>query len=116
MPPGSPLTGPRDPRGDYSGPRRPEQTEPTRLFIYTLLLYLGGTALTAFVTGHYTGWLLFFYATWFVAGMGIGGQYAAINSAIDEMMPSKYRAGWTSGSTGATGPARSSARSSTTSS
>jgi MFS family permease len=26
-----------------------------------------------------------------VAGMGIGGQYAAINSAIDEMMPSKYR-------------------------
>jgi hypothetical protein len=23
--------------------------------------------------------------------MGIGGQYAAINSAIDEMMPSKYR-------------------------
>ena len=24
-------------------------------------------------------------------GMGIGGQYAAINSAIDEMMPSKYR-------------------------
>ena len=32
-----------------------------------------------------------FYATRFVAGMGIGGQYAAINSAIDEMMPSKYR-------------------------
>jgi MFS family permease len=34
---------------------------------------------------------VFFYATRFVAGMGIGGQYAAINSAIDEMMPSKYR-------------------------
>jgi MFS family permease len=62
-----------------------------RLFIYTLLLYLIGTTLTAFVTGHHTGWLLFFYATRFVAGMGIGGQYAAINSAIDEMMPSKYR-------------------------
>src|SRR6476660_4532566 len=62
-----------------------------RLFIQTLLLYFIGTGLAAFVTGHHTGWLLFFYATRFVAGMGIGGQYAAINSAIDEMMPSKYR-------------------------
>src|SRR6476660_2746932 len=61
-----------------------------RLLITTLLLYLFGTGLAAFVTGHHTGWLLFFYATRFVAGMGIGGQYAAINSAIDEMMPSKY--------------------------
>jgi MFS family permease len=34
---------------------------------------------------------VFFYATRLVAGMGIGGQYAAINSAIDEMMPSRYR-------------------------
>jgi MFS family permease len=62
-----------------------------RLLITTLLLYLVGTGLAAFVTGHHTGWLVFFYATRFVAGMGIGGQYAAINSAIDEMMPSKYR-------------------------
>ena len=62
-----------------------------RLLIFTLLLYLLGTGAAAFVTGHHTGWLLFFYATRFVAGMGIGGQYAAINSAIDEMMPSKYR-------------------------
>jgi MFS family permease len=62
-----------------------------RLLITTLLLYLLGTGLAAFVTGHHTGWLVFFYATRFVAGMGIGGQYAAINSAIDEMMPSKYR-------------------------
>src|SRR6185436_261980 len=62
-----------------------------RLLIVTLLLYLFGTGLAAFVTGHHTGWLLFFYATRFIAGMGIGGQYAAINSAIDEMMPSKYR-------------------------
>ena len=57
----------------------------------TLLLYLFGTGAAAFVTGHHTGWLVFFYATRLVAGMGIGGQYAAINSAIDEMMPSKYR-------------------------
>jgi len=62
-----------------------------RLLITTLLLYLFGTGATAFVTGHHTGWLLFFYSTRFVAGMGIGGQYAAINSAIDEMMPSHYR-------------------------
>ena len=62
-----------------------------RLLIFTLLLYLLGTGAAAFVTGNHTGWLLFFYATRFVAGMGIGGQYAAINSAIDEMMPKKYR-------------------------
>ena len=62
-----------------------------RLLILTLLLYLLGTGAAAFTTGHHHGWLLFFYATRFVAGMGIGGQYAAINSAIDEMMPSKYR-------------------------
>src|SRR5437764_5127538 len=62
-----------------------------RLFVLTLLLYLIGTGLAAFVTGHHTGWLVFFYLTRFVAGMGIGGQYSAINSAIDEVMPSKYR-------------------------
>ncbi len=62
-----------------------------RLLITTLLLYLFGTGAAAFVTGNHSGWLLFFFATRFVAGMGIGGQYAAINSAIDEMMPSKYR-------------------------
>jgi len=62
-----------------------------RLLIVTLLLYLCGTGLAAFVTGHHTGWLVFFYLTRFIAGMGIGGQYAAINSAIDEMMPSHYR-------------------------
>src|SRR5262249_41948136 len=62
-----------------------------RLLIVTLLLYLCGTGLAAFVTGHHTGWLVFFYATRFIAGMGIGGQYAAINSAIDEMMPARYR-------------------------
>jgi MFS family permease len=56
-----------------------------------LLLYLIGTGLAAFVTGHHTGWLVFFYLTRLVAGMGIGGQYSAINSAIDEVMPSKYR-------------------------
>jgi MFS family permease len=62
-----------------------------RRLVMTLLLYLLGTGAAAFTTGHHTGWLVYFYATRLVAGMGIGGQYAAINSAIDEMMPSKYR-------------------------
>src|SRR6478736_1382785 len=71
--------------------RLSDQLGRKRLLIVTLLLYLLGTGAAAFVTGNHTGWLLFFYATRFIAGMGIGGQYAAINSAIDEMMPSRYR-------------------------
>ena len=62
-----------------------------RLFVLTLGVYLIGTGLTAFTLGQGPGWLVFFYATRFVAGMGIGGEYAAINSAIDEMMPARYR-------------------------
>jgi MFS family permease len=33
----------------------------------------------------------FLYLTRFIAGLGIGGEYSAINSAIDELIPSKYR-------------------------
>jgi MFS family permease len=63
-----------------------------RLLIVTLLLYLFGTGLAAFtVNDGGWFWLVYFYGTRLIAGMGIGGQYAAINSAIDEMMPSKYR-------------------------
>ena len=63
-----------------------------RLLMVTLLLYLFGTGLAAFTVndGGWL-WLAYFYGTRFIAGMGIGGQYAAINSAIDEMMPAKYR-------------------------
>jgi MFS family permease len=35
--------------------------------------------------------VVFMYATRFIAGAGIGGEYAAINSAIEEMIPSFYR-------------------------
>src|SRR6478609_2729372 len=38
-----------------------------RLLIVTLLLFLVGTGLTAFTTGHHTGWLLYFYGTRFIA-------------------------------------------------
>jgi MFS family permease len=62
-----------------------------RLFMFTLGLYLIGSGLTAFTFGEGPGWVVYFYATRFVAGMGIGGEYAAINSAIDEMMPARYR-------------------------
>ena len=58
--------------------------------MWTLLIYLAGTALTA-LTPKGTGWIVYLYATRFIAGTGIGGEYAAINSAIDEMMPARYR-------------------------
>jgi MFS family permease len=62
-----------------------------RLFMLTLLVYLGGNALTALTWNGETSGLVFLYLTRFVAGAGIGGEYAAINSAIDEMMPAPYR-------------------------
>ncbi|GIF41076.1 MFS transporter [Actinoplanes xinjiangensis] len=61
------------------------------LFIVTLAVYLGGNALTALTWGNGPAALVFLYLTRFIAGAGIGGEYAAINSAIDEMMPAKYR-------------------------
>lgn len=61
------------------------------LFMVTLGVYLVGSGLSAFTLSGGLGWLLYFYATRFVAGLGIGGEYAAINSAIDEMMPAYYR-------------------------
>src|SRR6516225_3205384 len=60
------------------------------LFMVTLGVYLIGSGLTALTPagGH---WFIYLYATRVIAGMGIGGEYAAINSAIDEMIPAKYR-------------------------
>ena len=60
------------------------------LFMVTLGVYLIGSGLTAATPkGGY--WFIFLYATRIIAGMGIGGEYAAINSAIDEMIPARYR-------------------------
>lgn len=61
------------------------------LFMLTLGVYLVGSGLSAFTFGRSLNWIIYFYATRFVAGLGIGGEYAAINSAIDEMMPARYR-------------------------
>ncbi|GGK93484.1 MFS transporter [Sphaerisporangium melleum] len=57
-----------------------------KLFILTLALYLIANGITAFSPN--LAFLLFFR---FFAGAGIGGEYAAIHSAIDELIPSRYR-------------------------
>ncbi|MGW0555710.1 MFS transporter [Streptomyces sp. NPDC002926] len=57
-----------------------------RLFLITLAVYLAATALTAV---SFSVWWFFLFR--FLTGFGIGGEYAAINSAIDELIPSKYR-------------------------
>ncbi|MGW4247390.1 MFS transporter [Nocardia sp. NPDC004722] len=62
-----------------------------KLFLVTLGVYLIGSGLTAATLGSGAGWVAFLYATRFIAGMGIGGEYAAINSAIDELIPARYR-------------------------
>jgi MFS family permease len=60
-------------------------------FMITLGVYLFGGLLTALTFGHSQGWVYWLWASRFIAGMGIGGEYAAINSAIDELIPAKYR-------------------------
>ncbi|MGW4241409.1 MFS transporter [Nocardia sp. NPDC004722] len=62
-----------------------------KLFMTTLGIYLFGSGLTALTLGSGAGWLVFLYLTRFIAGMGIGGEYAAINSAVDELIPARYR-------------------------
>ncbi|MEA2372579.1 MAG: hypothetical protein QOH12_2973 [Solirubrobacteraceae bacterium] len=57
-----------------------------RLFMLSLGLYLVATLMTAFSFSLW--WFLLFR---FLTGMGIGGEYAAINSAIDELIPAKSR-------------------------
>ncbi|MFI1566204.1 MFS transporter [Streptomyces sp. NPDC020490] len=57
-----------------------------KLFMITLAVYLAATALTA--VSFETWW---FFAFRFLTGFGIGGEYAAINSAIDELIPAHYR-------------------------
>ncbi len=57
-----------------------------RLFILTLAIYLVGSGVAGLST---TVWFLWVFR--FIAGLGIGGEYTAINSAIDELIPSKYR-------------------------
>jgi len=57
-----------------------------RLFFATLAIYLCGTLLTAF---SWDFWSLAAFR--WITGFGIGGEYAAINSAIDELIPARVR-------------------------
>ena len=60
-----------------------------KLFFITLALYLTATAATAL------SWNVASYALFrFLTGAGIGGEYTAINSTIQELVPARYR-GWT---------------------
>ena len=58
-----------------------------RLFFFvTLATYLVGVLLSAF------SWDFWSFAVFrFITGAGIGGEYAAINSAIDELIPARVR-------------------------
>jgi MFS family permease len=57
-----------------------------KLFMLTLAVYLTATAISAL---SWTAW--FFFLCRFFTGFGIGGEYAAINSAIDELIPGRLR-------------------------
>jgi MFS family permease len=60
-----------------------------KLFFITLAVYLTATAATAL------SWGVTSYAVFrFLTGAGIGGEYTAINSTIQELVPARYR-GWT---------------------
>src|SRR4051794_179996 len=57
-----------------------------KLFFITLGVYLAGVGLSAF------SWDLASFCVFrFLTGCGIGGEYAAINSAIDELIPARFR-------------------------
>ena len=57
-----------------------------KLFMVTLGLYLTATAATAF------SWDFWSFALFrLLTGAGIGGEYTAINSAIQELIPARYR-------------------------
>jgi MFS family permease len=57
-----------------------------RLFFITLAIYLTGTLLTAFSWNFWS-----FAAFRLITGAGIGGEYSAIGSAIDELIPAEFR-------------------------
>jgi MFS family permease len=57
-----------------------------RMFLVTLAVYLVATVCTAFSFGLWS-----FAFCRFFTGFGIGGEYAAINSAVDELIPARVR-------------------------
>jgi MFS family permease len=57
-----------------------------KLFFVTLAVYLSASFLTAF-SGGFVSFAIFRFFT----GAGIGGEYSAINAAIDELLPARVR-------------------------
>lgn len=57
-----------------------------RLFIVTLLVYSGFTVVSALAPGYYP-FLLFRFLT----AIGVGAEYSAVNAAIGELIPARYR-------------------------
>ncbi|HET7325100.1 MAG TPA: MFS transporter, partial [Halococcus sp.] len=57
-----------------------------KMFFITMGIYFVGVALTGLAVGFAT-----FALFRFIAGLGIGGEYSAIYSAIDELIPADYR-------------------------
>jgi MFS family permease len=57
-----------------------------KMFTMTLTVYLVGAAAAGLAPNM---WI--FLLCRFVSGMGIGGEYSAVNSAIDELIPGKHR-------------------------
>jgi MFS family permease len=57
-----------------------------KLFMLTLLIFLAGSVLTAF---SMNAW--WFIACRIITGAGVGGEYSAIHSAVDELIPARVR-------------------------
>src|SRR4051812_48748861 len=57
-----------------------------RLFMLTLAIFLAGSVLTAFSMTF--AW---FIVCRFITGAGVGGEYSAIHSAVDELIPARVR-------------------------
>src|SRR5918997_1155272 len=59
-----------------------------KLFMLTLAIFLAGSVLTAFSMNA-----VWFLVCRFITGAGVGGEYSAIHSAVDELIPARVR-GW----------------------
>jgi MFS family permease len=57
-----------------------------KMFTLTLVVYLLGAAASGLAPNM---WVFLLFR--FISGMGIGGEYSAVNSAIDELIPGKHR-------------------------
>jgi MFS family permease len=63
-----------------------DQVGRRKIFLATLIIYLLASGISGL---SFSLWFMLLFR--FIAGTGIGGEYTAINSAIDELIPSHYR-------------------------